>query len=381
MTEIEQLTIDVAAAFGQHPSETDLLAFRKKLEDPTLLELTKAWIAKRKSPPRLIPQINGPDLSFDKVKKAFERVASKRAPLIASTLDWPAETKDRKPTTGLETLIYWAHNRHNGIWSCRQRGEKWEGDDYLVDRSWCNLFRELDSTSRLAIQIARRSTNFEAYFREVGVLKIFNEPATYHFLYEAEPNTANWNATACLDILHAALASKKLKKLFRGAYMTGIGEELLYTLDEMLRQRASRVIQSEHTDLYQTVDYLMGFRGFDVFLATQLTLDLNYYLGRSTDGFVVAGPGAQKGAALCFHGPRAWTFAEANEVILLLAKHQDALFRTMFGTDAPRLYGRPISPMNWQNALCETQKYLQKTATEYKGTGGPQQSPVLPSWW
>jgi len=90
MTEIEQLTIDVAAAFGQRPSETDVLAFRKKLEDLTFMERTKAWIAKRKSPPRPIPQINGPDLSLDKVRKAFERVASKRAPLIPSTLDWPA---------------------------------------------------------------------------------------------------------------------------------------------------------------------------------------------------------------------------------------------------------------------------------------------------
>jgi hypothetical protein len=34
MTEIEQLTIDVAAAFGQHPSETDVLAFRKKAGRP-----------------------------------------------------------------------------------------------------------------------------------------------------------------------------------------------------------------------------------------------------------------------------------------------------------------------------------------------------------
>jgi hypothetical protein len=62
----------------------------KKLEDLTFMERTKAWIAKRKSPPRPIPQINGPDLSLDKVRKAFERVASKRAPLIPSTLDWPA---------------------------------------------------------------------------------------------------------------------------------------------------------------------------------------------------------------------------------------------------------------------------------------------------
>jgi hypothetical protein len=107
----------------------------------------------------------------------------------------------------------------------------------------------------------------------------------------------------------------------------------------------------------------------------QILTDWNYLQTEEPDqSFIVAGPGAVRGAVLLNPGK----------------KPEDAIYDLTFDwMDHPfvTLAGRSLSLMDVQNTLCEFSKYAHEIVTPRKKTTyrpshpGAQPLPVLPSWW
>ena len=311
--------------------------------------------------------------------------------MTASRLDWLSEIARFGPTVGLERKYKWVGQRH-AIWEYRQWGvppAEWNGniDPYLLANSFCNVWRVLDGISRRTVTIARNAKSFDEQLAQVLMLKTFNEWETYEALCEilgGTPTTDNLDADSLWDELHKARKAGRIKRLWRPAYTTGgKGLETIFRSAVAVVKEGGAEKLLKCNSLYEVVAALRSYPGLGPFHATQFTLDLAYgsFLRGNLDDFCIPGIGAAKGVALAF-APRAWTGAEVADVIRLLTRHQETCYRLVTGEKAPRLQGRLLFEMDEQSTLCETQKFLLRSAQQaYTGSGGRQHPPPLPVWW
>jgi hypothetical protein len=339
---------------------------------------------------------NGECGGYGLSQRAVEKLhgAAKEAgnEMTPSRLDWPSAIAALGPTAVLERKYEWERQRH-AIWEYRQRGvprPEWNGgiDSYLLANSFCNVWRVLDSISQRCVTIGRNAKSFDEQLAQVLMLKSFNEWPTYQALCEilgGTPTADNLDADWCWDELHKARKAGGIRRLWRPAYTTG-GKGL-----ETLFRSAVAVIKEGGAEkllkcgsLYEVAAVLRSYPGLGAFHAAQFTLDLAYgsFLQGSLNDFCVPGIGAAKGVALAF-APQAWSGAEVAEVIRLLTRHQETCYCLVTGgEEAPRLRGRLLFEMDEQSAFCEMQKLLLRSAQQaYTGSGGKQNTPLLPVWW
>jgi len=237
------------------------------------------------------------------------------------------------------------------------------------------------------VTIARNAKSFDEQLAQVLMLKTFNEWETYEALCEilgGTPTTDNLDADSLWDELHKARKAGRIKRLWRPAYTTGgKGLETIFRSAVAVIKEGGAEKLLKCNSLYEVVAALRSYPGLGPFHATQFTLDLAYgsFLRGNLDDFCIPGIGAAKGVALAF-APRAWSGAEVADVIRLLTRHQETCYRLVTGEKAPRLQGRLLFEMDEQSTLCETQKFLLRSAQQaYTGSGGRQYPPPLPVWW
>jgi 5-hmdU DNA kinase-like protein len=311
--------------------------------------------------------------------------------MVPSRLHWPSAIAALRPTVGLERKYQWKRQRH-AIWEYRQRGvprPEWNGDidPYLLANSSCNVWRVLDSISQRCVTIARGAESLRDQLPQVLMLKTFNEWRTYEVLCEilgGSPTADNLDGDRIWNELRQARKAGWLKRLWRPAYTTGgKGLETIFRSAVAVIKEGGAEKLLQCSNLSQVVDTLRAYPGLGPFHATQFTLDLSYgpFLKGSLDDFCIPGIGAAKGVALSF-APRAWSGAEVADVIRRLHAHQETCYALVTGEPAPRLQGRLLFEMDEQSAFCETQKFLLRSAQQaYTGSGGKQDTPLLPVWW
>jgi alpha-glutamyl/putrescinyl thymine pyrophosphorylase clade 1 len=326
--------------------------------------------------------------AVEKLHEAAKEAGNERTP---SRLDWPSAIAALRPTVGLERKYQWMRQRH-AIWEYRQRGvprPEWNGgiDPYLLANSFCNVWRVLDSISRRCVAIARNAKSFDEQLAQVLMLKTFNEWPTYEVLCEilgGPPTADNLDGDRIWNELQQARKAGRLKRLWRPAYTTGgKGLETIFRSAVAVIKEGAAEKLLQCGNLSQVVDTLRAYPGLGPFHATQFALDLAYgpFLRGSLDGFCIPGIGAAKGVALAF-APRSWSGAEVADAIRLLHAHQETCYAMATGEPAPRLQGRLLFEMDEQSAFCETQKLLLRSAQQaYTGSGGKQDTPLLPVWW
>lgn len=273
--------------------------------------------------------------------------------------------------------------RHQ-IWLLRQKNEPppWTSNPILSNMKMTNMFRVLDPGSQFVFQLKDPSP-INVITRLV-FYRITNLPSTWYafrsfFGRYPLANDFMENPEAIKDFLISHRQAGN--KLFSGAYI--IVPEPGTTNDKaagavnltqrFVLEKAENFLDASTQK--ERFEVLRSTPGLGKFLSMQILTDWGYLQKKEPDlSFVVAGPGARRGAAIL--NPD----IPAEDVIQELAVGwADESF--------VRLGSRGLTPMDVQNTMCEWSKYAREMDNPRKKTvyrpanPGAQPRPILPVWW
>jgi hypothetical protein len=286
-----------------------------------------------------------------------------------------------------QAMIYldFVVERHH-VWENRQRGLEppWTRDQIIRTHKFTNCFRVLDYGSQFWVtdlMVEDDPTPKDILGRAI-LYRHTNRPAAWIALQNAMgryPLLEDMN-TELADLLCYMRDSHGLQ-VFSGAYMI-LAERQIKGGDKARGViKESRRITEEAwpafekaTSIQERFNALREPKGMGDFMAMQCLTDIG--LAGSTcleNEFVVAGPGAHRGAKAIG--------LKFGDFILWAQKE----FRSVEG--APVLEGRPLSLMDLQNTACEFSKYSRfmgrppRTNPFNPAHPGAQPAPTLPRWW
>lgn len=277
----------------------------------------------------------------------------------------------------LDTYLQFVEERHR-IWELRQLSapQPWTTDPTLSTRKFTNVFRVLDPGSQFVFELESEGWA-ETLFR-LFLYRYTNEPATWRWMRSA---LGRWPEAydgpgVFIDLLTQYREAGN--RVFSGAYVilpqpNRPGDKVVQAVE-----LAYRWMECHSEDFYaaatqqQRYDILRREYGVGPFMAMQILTDWGYtiHCGEDReDEFVVAGPGAIKGAkAVNPLMPPAMVIERCQRMVEL-------------GDDVPTLPGgRTPSLMDIQNTLCEFSKYVRGPvrSTYRPAHPGPQADPILP---
>lgn len=276
--------------------------------------------------------------------------------------------------------------RHR-IWKRRQDNEPgpWTKHPILANKKFTNMFRVLDPGSQFVFDLD--DDNPVDVIARLVLYRITNRPKTWYFMRNVLSGRYP-TAEDLVDATTSAALEDSLKayrdagnQVFSGAYIIlpepgtrndKIEGVLRVTRRFILDHMEEFLLAETQEDRYAA---LRRTPGLGPFLAMQVLADWSYLLPEQPDlSFVVAGPGARKGAAIL--NPD----LPAERVIL------DMAFDWQMDKTV-RLGGRALTPMDVQNSLCEFSKFYRELVEPRKKTPykpahpGPQPKPRVPAWW
>lgn len=273
--------------------------------------------------------------------------------------------------------------RHR-IWLARQDNEPqpWTEDPVLANRKFTNMFRVLDPGSQFVFDLADEDP--VTVIARLVFYRITNLPSTWYAL-----RTAYGRFPTAPDFIHQSAVLYQMldayraagNRIFSGAYIIvpepgtkndKAGGALRLTRT-FVTEKAEAFISAQSQD--ERFAVLRSTPGLGKFLSMQILTDWGYLQPEQPDlSFVIAGPGAIRGAALLNSSQ----------------KPEDMIYDLAFDwMEDPfvTLGGRALTPMDVQNTLCEFSKYAREIVTPRKKTTyrpshpGAQPAPVLPRWW
>lgn len=273
--------------------------------------------------------------------------------------------------------------RHK-IWERRQNNEAppWTEDPVLKNLKMTNMFRVLDPGSQFVFELDH--TDPMTKIARLVFYRTTNLPETWYAVREAIgrfPEVADFLEGA--DNLHSALITRKEAghRIFSGAYIilpepgtkNDKVEGAIRLTQRFIYEHADDFLAAESTS--EQFSVLMSNPGLGPFLSMQIVTDWGYLGEQEPDSsFVVAGPGARRGAALLNPDVSAETVIHD-----LTTRWQDH--------PTVRLSDRPLTTMDVQNTMCELSKYHRELQSPRKKSvyrpahPGPQSAPILPEWW
>lgn len=284
----------------------------------------------------------------------------------------------------VELYQHMVRERHQ-IWLARQHGASypWTEDPVLANRKFTNMFRVLDPGSQFVFNLEDRQYPSNTIARLV-FYRLTNLPSSWEVLRSVlgrYPVVADFTERpeVIVDILHAHRAQGN--RVFSGAYI--IVPEPGTANDKI--EGAVRVtarFMREHYEFFSKVltqeqrfAALRSTPGLGKFLSMQILADWMYLRDSEPDhSFIVAGPGAVRGAALL--NPNLPADKVIHELASAWADHPTV-----------RLGDRGLTVMDVQNTLCEFGKYAREVVNPRKKTPykpahpGTQPKPTLPRWW
>ena len=271
------------------------------------------------------------------------------------------------------------------IWQRRQNNEPgpWTTNPVLSKMKMTNMFRVLDPGSQFVFQLA--SSDPVDTITRLVFYRITNWPETWYamrmMLHGRYPIAKDFTERTSL-LYNLRQYRDNGNQIFSGAYVIipepGTKNDKVEGAFNLARgfvnEKAEAVLEA--TTQKEKFDVLKSTLGLGPFLSMQILTDWNYLQVEEPDlSFVVAGPGARRGAkALDPTRP-------AEEVIHSLTMD--------LWLDHPtvRVCGRGLTPMDVQNTMCEFGKYVRelngpRKTTPYKAAHpGPQPKPIVPIWW
>lgn len=296
------------------------------------------------------------------------------------------------------TYLDFVAERHR-VWEHRQRGHEqpWTDDPTLASRKFTNVYRVLDPGSQFIFDLDD-SDPLTTLARIIGY-RYTNLPSAweaYAEVYGTYPMLEDWANEFPSFLMERQAAGHRV---FSGAYIilpepNHSGDKAKQSCNLVVRVMLAVGPQFiEATSQEERFNLLVSQFGVGQFLAMQILTDWGYTRHVTVDhenDFVVAGPGAQKGAAALLGIPHT---AKKNWVVPAVAREvidwaQKAVWA--MGADCPMLwhnesiYGpRRPSLMDIQNTLCELSKYVKgpRASTYTAAHPGAQPEPRIPSSW
>lgn len=283
----------------------------------------------------------------------------------------------------LELYQHMVRERHQ-IWLARQHGDTypWTKDPVLANRKFTNMFRVLDPGSQFVFDL-QEDDPLDTLARLV-FYRLTNLPASWHVMKATLgrfPVAADF--TKRPEVITGILQARRFDghRVFSGAYIIvpepGTANDKIEGAVRVTRnflENASERFLSAETQAARFTA-LRAIPGLGKFLSMQILADWTYLQKTQPDlSFIVAGPGAVRGAELLN------STMKAEDVIHDLASAWQ---------DHPtvRLGDRGLTVMDIQNTLCEFGKYAREVVhprkkTPYKPAHpGVQPKPRLPQWW
>lgn len=270
------------------------------------------------------------------------------------------------------------------IWQRRQVNEPqpWTTDRVLMNRKFTNMFRVLDPGSQFVFEL--RDPDPMTTIARLVFYRVTNLPKTWRALRTAfgdYPTAEDFIYQTA--VLYQMLADYRAdgNRIFSGAYI--IVPEPGSTNDKIGGAlRLTRTFVTENAEAFlragtqdERFAVLRSTPGLGKFLSMQILTDWGYLQSMEPDlTFIVAGPGAIRGAALLNSS------LKPEDVIYNLAID-------WMDDRHVRLAHRSLTVMDVQNTLCEFGKYSREMANPRKKSAykpshpGPQPIPVLPVWW
>lgn len=286
-------------------------------------------------------------------------------------------------TETLEIYREFVTERHL-VWKRRQRGESqpWTENPVLANLKFTNMFRVLDPGSQFVFQL-NDDDPIDIITRLV-FYRITNRPATWYALrsrFGRYPLAHDFTEKPDSIVDFLDLYRSWGNRVFSGAYIIvpepgtkndKIEGAVRLTQRFVLEHAADFLAASTQEERFAA---LRSTPGLGKFLSMQILTDWDYLQPREPDlSFVIAGPGARRGAAILDE-----TIPAEHVIHDLAVEWADNL--------VVRLRGRGLTVMDVQNTLCELSKYVREMKTPRKKSvykaahPGPQSRPILPSWW
>jgi hypothetical protein len=285
-----------------------------------------------------------------------------------------------------ETYLNFVEERHL-VWVRRQAGEPgpWTDEPIVATRKFTNVFRVLDVGSQFLAKMLwdGDSTTTRDIIARCLLYRTTNRPEPWewiHHRFGGYPTANDMTIDLAMEWLRF---QEEGGQVFSGAYVIRPepptkGANKVLTMVKHARRVADALDEYawDHADMATRFGMLKAFPGIGDFIAMQVLTDFGYSpLGEDTENeFVVAGPGAVKGAQALHPGHNPGETITVARSILL--------------DDFPsvRLGGRPPSLMDVQNTLCEFSKYVRYLGRPLgepyvPAHPGPQPEPFLPPHW
>jgi hypothetical protein len=270
------------------------------------------------------------------------------------------------------------------IWYRRQTNQPppWTEDPILSNLKMTNMFRVLDPGSQFVFTLSTPDP-IDTITRLV-FYRTTNLPATWYMLRAALGDfpTANDFIREPMKISGLLQAHRAAgNRIFSGAYIIvpepGTRNDKAEGAVRLTRRFAHQFAPAflAATTQEERFAVLRSTPGLGPFLSMQILTDWGYLQKRKPDlSFVIAGPGARRGAAILNPDIPA-------EQVIQEVYTEWAVDRLV------RLGGKPLTPMDVQNTMCEWSKYHREIATPRKKSvyrpahPGAQPQPILPQWW
>lgn len=282
----------------------------------------------------------------------------------------------------LDLYMHFVRERH-GVYLARQAGlpQPWTEDPVLASRKFTNVFRVLDPGSQFVFELDTDDPRDQ--IARLFLYRITNLPATWDAIHAGLGRYPTVEDILEMDRLVSIIKAYRDvgNRVFSGAYII-IPEPGTANDKVEGAVRATRTFVTDMLPLFlesetqeQRFQALRSAPGMGKFLSMQVLTDWGYLQDVNRENeFIVAGPGARRGAAHLSDLP-------AEKVISNLIRLWAVEGDVRVGHYTP-------SMMDVQNTLCEFSKYHRfavggKTYRKIPYSPahpGEQPEPLLPSW-
>lgn len=273
----------------------------------------------------------------------------------------------------LRLLRHWVRERYR-ILERKEAGRPrpWTKDPILAEYRFCNVFREDDSVTRWVhtYWLQRRGTKREAdMWFAMAVARLLNLPSTLRVLGWPLP----WNESDFLQALgdHRAAGNK----VFNGAYIVSTNGHKMDKLEYLATKVLTPLWQSRGIIAPRKGDTLADFHarlvqhdGMGSFMAAQVIADVKHHrtgpLYNAPDWYTWAasGPGSRRGLNRVYGRDIKAPWREGEWLAALAPVHADLKTVVHKTTKGQRV----LDAQNFQNCLCEFDKYMRAHLGEGK---------------